>query len=62
MSEKHQFPDRAQLVAQLSVKDAAQLLFGFAQAINFKLGQHMEQVAKLARQVGEEMKLESAYV
>ena len=49
-------------VTQMSVKDGIQFLSGFAQAINPKLGQHMMQVAKLARQVGEEMKLEASYV
>jgi hypothetical protein len=62
MSEDDQSTTKVLSVAQLSVKDAIPFLSGFAQAINPKLGQHMMQVAKLARQVGEEMKLEASYV
>ncbi|MGD9187848.1 MAG: HD domain-containing phosphohydrolase [Desulfobacteraceae bacterium] len=62
MRENDQSTAKVFSVAQLSVKDAIQFLSGFAQAINPKLGQHMMLVAKLARQVGEEMKLEASYV
>ncbi len=48
--------------ANLSAKVAVQLLYNFVLAINPKLAQHMMQVAKLARQVGEEMKLDASYV
>jgi hypothetical protein len=62
MNENGQALAKILSVAQLSAKDAVQLLYGFAQAINPKLAQYMMQVAKLARQVGEEMKLEASYV
>lgn len=62
MSENDQSPGKPLSAAHLSARDAVQLLHGFAQAINPKLAQQMMQVAKLSRQVGEEMKLEASYV
>jgi HD-GYP domain-containing protein (c-di-GMP phosphodiesterase class II) len=62
MSEEEQSPAKILSIKQSSIKDAIQLLSGFAQAINPKLAQYMMQVAKLARQVGEEMKLDASYV
>lgn len=62
MSNNDPSTAKVPLIAQLSAKDAVQLLYGFAQAINPKLGQYMMQVAKLAREVGAEMKLEASYV
>ena len=45
---------------QLPVKEAVMLLVSFAQAVNPQLGRHMTRVAKLARAVGEFLKLDPA--
>lgn len=62
MRENNQPSAKVPPVEQSSIKGAVQLLYGFAQALNPKLALYMMQVAKLARQVGKEMKLEAPYV
>jgi HD-GYP domain-containing protein (c-di-GMP phosphodiesterase class II) len=62
MGENEKAPTKFLSAAHLSPEDAVQLLHGFAKAINPKLAQHMMHVSKLARQVGEDMKLEASYV
>ncbi|MGD9364234.1 MAG: HD domain-containing phosphohydrolase [Desulfobacteraceae bacterium] len=47
---------------RLSVKEAVRLLTSLAQAINPQLWQHLIEVSKLARQVGEHMGLENAHI
>jgi adenylate cyclase len=59
MNENNNVLARILPVPQLSIKDAVELLASFVQAVNPELGQHMMQVASLARQVGEGFGLEA---
>lgn len=59
MNENNNTLDQIPQLQELSLKDAVGLLFSFAQAVNPPLGEHMMQVAQLARMVGESLHLKA---